>query len=172
MAKNIGYVPQQVYLTDNSLAANIAFGVSAQQINYELVENVARIANLHNFVTKELSDGYNTIIGERGIRLSGGQRQRVAIARALYNNPQVLILDEATSALDNLTEQAVMDAVNNLKGSKTIIIIAHRLTTVEKCDIIFLLEKGQLKAQGSYHELKKSNELFNSMTKTTLDKIN
>lgn len=170
--KNIGYVPQQVYLTDNSLAANIAFGVSAQQINYELVENVARIANLHNFVTKELSDGYNTIIGERGIRLSGGQRQRVAIARALYNNPQVLILDEATSALDNLTEQAVMDAVNNLKGSKTIIIIAHRLTTVEKCDIIFLLEKGQLKAQGSYHELKKSNELFNSMTKTTLDKIN
>ena len=170
--KIIGYVPQQVYLTDDSLAANIAFGVPAQQINYELVENVAKIANLHNFVTKELLDGYNTIIGERGIRLSGGQRQRIAIARALYDNPQVLILDEATSALDNLTEHAVMDAVNNLKGSKTIIIIAHRLSTVEKCDIIFLLEQGQLKAQGSYHELKKSNEIFNSMTKTTFDKRN
>jgi len=107
--------------------------------------------------------GYATTVGERGVRLSGGQRQRIGIARALYHNPNVLILDEATSALDNLTEQAVMDAVNNLEHTITIIIIAHRLNTVKDCDTIFLLEKGELKAQGAFDELVKASELFHEM---------
>ena len=112
--KLIGYVPQHIYLSDDTIAANIAFGLETKMINQKLVEKAARVANLHNFVIDELPKQYDTIIGERGIRLSGGQRQRIGIARALYNNPKVLILDEATSALDNQTEEAVMDAVNNL----------------------------------------------------------
>ena len=110
---------------------------------------------------------YNTKIGERGIRLSGGQRQRIGIARALYKNPKVLILDEATSALDNNTEKAVMDAVNNLNKEITIILIAHRLSTVKKCDKIYFLDKGELKAQGSYDELIKINKNFSTMVKNS-----
>ena len=109
---------------------------------------------------EELPNQYQTTIGERGVRLSGGQRQRIGIARALYFNPQVLILDEATSALDNQTEKAVMDAVNNLSKFKTIILIAHRLSTVKKCDKIFLLEKGQLKNEGTFDELMDINKDF------------
>jgi len=150
---SIGYVPQHIYLSDDTIAANIAFGVEAKNINQEIVEKVSKIANLHDFIKDELPKQYQTTIGERGVRLSGGQRQRVAIARALYHNPKVLILDEATSALDNQTEQAVMDAVNNLSKDITIILIAHRLNTVKICDVIFKLEKGQLVAQGSFKEL-------------------
>ena len=120
----------------------------------------AKIANLHEFVEKELSLKYLTIVGERGIRLSGGQRQRIGIARALYHNPKVLILDEATSALDNLTEKSVMDAVYQIKNSITIILIAHRLSTVKNCDNIFLLEEGKLKGQGTYDKLLKYNDNF------------
>ena len=105
---------------------------------------MSKIANLHDFVFNELPKHYNTIVGERGVRLSGGQRQRIGIARALYNNPQVLILDEATSSLDNQTEKVVMEAVNNLSKDITIILIAHRLNTVENCDMIFKLDKGKL----------------------------
>jgi ABC-type bacteriocin/lantibiotic exporter with double-glycine peptidase domain len=108
----------------------------------------------------ELPHQYKTVVGERGIRLSGGQRQRIGIARALYHNPQILILDEATSALDNQTENAVMDAVSNLGKNITIIIVAHRLTTVKNCDIIFLLEKGELKNEGTFEELFNNNESF------------
>jgi ABC-type multidrug transport system fused ATPase/permease subunit len=161
--KNIGYVPQQIYLSDTSIAANIAFGVEIKNIDYQLVEKAAKIANFHNFI-KKLPDGYNTVVGERGVRLSGGQRQRIGIARALYNNPQILILDEATSALDNLTEQAVMEAVNNLGSKITIILIAHRLSTVKNCDTIFLLEQGKLIGQGTYEELNQSNEQFMKMS--------
>jgi len=150
---SIGYVPQNIYLSDDTIAANIAFGVEAKNIDQEIVEKVSKIANLHDFIKDELPKQYQTTIGERGVRLSGGQRQRVAIARALYHNPKVLILDEATSALDNQTEQAVMDAVNNLSKDITIILIAHRLNTVKICDVIFKLEKGQLVAQGSFKEL-------------------
>ena len=115
--------------------------------------------NLH-FLMNDLPNKYNTKIGERGVRLSGGQKQRIGIARALYHNPQVLVLDEATSSLDNQTEKAVMDAVNNLSKDITIILIAHRLSTVKKCDTIFLLEKGEIKNKGTFEELIKNNESF------------
>ena len=158
--RSVGYVPQHIYLSDDTVAANIAFGVEAENIDQEVIEKVSKIANLHEFVTNELPKKYQTTIGERGVRLSGGQRQRIGIARALYHNPKVLILDEATSALDNLTEKAVMDAIDNLSKNITIILIAHRLSTVKKCDKIYLLEKGELKNEGTFEELIKTNDNF------------
>ena len=155
--RSIGYVPQQIYLSDDTISANIAFGLQGDQINQKQVEEVAKIANLHNFIMDELPDKYMTTVGERGIRISGGQQQRIGIARALYHNPQLLILDEATSALDTQTEKAVMDAVNNLSKNITIILIAHRINTLKKCDIIFEFEKGELVNQFSYNDLKQSN---------------
>lgn len=161
--RSIGYVPQHIHLADDSVAANIAFSVNAGDIDNQAVERAAKIANLHEFVIDDLPQGYATIIGERGVRLSGGQRQRIGIARALYHNPQVLILDEATSALDNLTERAVMDAVSNLGHDITVILIAHRLSTVQQCDQIYLLERGEVKAKGTFEELTQINERFRAM---------
>ena len=158
--RSIGYVPQQIYLADDTIAANIAFGIDPKYINQKTVEYVAKIANLHEFVKNELPQQYQTTVGERGVRLSGGQRQRIGIARALYHKPKVLILDEATSALDNLTERTVMEAVNNLGDSMTIILIAHRLSTVRKCDNILLLQNGELKEQGTYEKLMQENDSF------------
>ncbi len=158
--RSIGYVPQQIYLSDDTIAANIAFGISPKDLNQSAVEKASKIANLHNFVMDELPEKYQTTVGERGVRLSGGQRQRIGISRALYHNPKVLILDEATSALDNQTEQAVMDAINNLDKKITIILIAHRLNTVKNCDKIFLLEKGQLKNEGTFKELINIKEMI------------
>jgi len=163
---SIGYVPQQIYLADDTLSANIAFGIDGQDIDQKEVERAAKIANLDEFVTNDLPNGYETTVGERGVRLSGGQRQRIGIARALYHKPQVLILDEATSALDNLTEKAVMEAVHNLGHEITVILIAHRLSTVRECDTIFLLEKGALNGQGSYDELIQANQRFSVMAAT------
>jgi ABC-type multidrug transport system fused ATPase/permease subunit len=160
---SIGYVPQHIFLIDDTVAANIAFGVAPGAIDMAAVERAARIAELHDFVMRELPRGYATKLGERGIRLSGGQRQRVGIARALYRDPEVLVLDEATSALDNLTERAVMDAVRNLSGAKTIIMIAHRLSTVRDCDRIFLLEGGRVAAEGAYDELVATSDDFRRM---------
>ena len=158
--KSIGYVPQSIYLSDDTIAANIAFGIDPKDMNLKAIKRASKIANLHKFVMNELPKKYQTIIGERGVRLSGGQRQRIGIARALYHNPKILILDEATSALDNQTEKAVMDAVNNLNKSITIILIAHRLSTVKKCDKIFILENGKIKNQGTFKELIKINKDF------------
>jgi ABC-type multidrug transport system fused ATPase/permease subunit len=127
------------------------------------VERAAKIAELHDFVVGELPEGYKTRVGDHGVRLSGGQRQRVGIARALYHDPDVLILDEATSALDNLTEKAVMDAVHNLGQAKTIIMIAHRLSTVQGCDTIIMIEHGRIVAQGPYADLLGKNAKFQAM---------
>jgi len=159
----VGYVPQQVFLTDETVAGNIAFGISPTEIDQAAVERAARIANLHDFVTNQLPQGYETRIGERGVRLSGGQRQRIGIARALYHDPEILFLDEATSALDNVTEQVVMDAVHNLGRKKTIVLIAHRLSTVRDCDTIFVLENGRLVDQGTYQGLLRESARFQAI---------
>ena len=140
----IGYVPQYIYLSEDTVAANIAFGVEPKIIDQNIVEKVSKIANLHEFVIDELPDQYQTNIGEQGVKLSGGQRQRIGIARALYRNPQLLILDEATSALDNETEKAIIDEINFLKKNITTIIIAHRLDTLKNCDIIYKLDRGKV----------------------------
>jgi len=158
--KTIGYVPQNIYLSDDTIAANVALGVDQKNIDQDVVEKVCKIANLDKFVIEELPKKYLTKVGERGIRLSGGQRQRIGIARALYHNPKVLILDEATSALDNQTEQAVMDAINNLNKDITIILIAHRLNTLKKCDKIYLLKNGEIKNEGTFEDLINVNEDF------------
>lgn len=156
----LGYVPQQIFLIDDSITANIAFGVAPEAVDHAAVEHAARVANLHDFIIHELPAGYATQVGERGVRLSGGQRQRIGIARALYHGPRVLVLDEATSALDNLTEQAVMEAVHNLGHEITIIMIAHRLSTVRECDCIYVLDRGKVSARGSYDELLASSDHF------------
>lgn len=148
----LGYVPQTIYLTDDTLRRNIAFGLPPDKIDDVTVNRVIKAAQLNKFV-EGLPDGLNTIVGERGVRLSGGQRQRIGIARALYHDPSVLILDEATSALDNTTEQGVMQSVDALHGQKTIIIIAHRLTTVEGCDRIYELKDGGVVNQGSASDM-------------------
>ena len=140
--KNIGYIPQMIFMLDDTIRKNVAFGVPEDKIDEERLWAVLKEAQLDEFI-KTLPEGLDTGIGERGIRLSGGQRQRIGIARALYNNPEVLILDEATSALDNDTEAAIMESINRLHGKKTLIIIAHRLQTIEKCDIVYRVENGK-----------------------------
>ena len=140
--KNVGYIPQMIFMLDDTIRRNVAFGVPEDKIDEERLWEVLKEAQLDAFI-KTLPDGLETTIGERGIRLSGGQRQRIGIARALYNNPEVLILDEATSALDNDTEAAIMESINRLQGKKTLVIIAHRLQTIEKCDIIYRVENGK-----------------------------
>lgn len=161
--KCIGYVPQNIFLADDTIGANIAFGIAKKDIDQNKIEDVSKIASLHDFVINDLPEKYQTTIGERGVRLSGGQRQRIGIARALYNNPKLLILDEATSALDNITEKIVMNALNKIGDDITVILIAHRLTTVRNCDKIFLLERGELKAEGSFEDLLKTSKYFQDM---------
>ena len=146
-------MPQNIYLSDDTIAANIAFGVESKNINQIDIERASKIANLHDFIINELPDKYNTTIGERGIRLSGGQRQRIGIARAVYLNPKILILDEGTSALDNETEKKVMESINKLSKKITIILVAHRLNTVRNCDKIYKFEKGKVIAEGKFDEI-------------------
>jgi ATP-binding cassette subfamily B protein len=152
----VAHVPQQIYLTDASFAANIAFGIPSSYINLERVRRAAIQARISEIIESS-PEGYSTLVGERGIRLSGGQRQRIGIARALYKQAELLVLDEATSALDNQTEAEVMEAIESLDRKLTIIIIAHRLSTVRKCDRIVVMDKGEIKAIGTYNELEKNH---------------
>lgn len=141
--KAIGYIPQMIYLMDDTIRANVVFGVTDDEIDDEKVWKALERAELADYV-RGLKDGIYTEVGDRGVRLSGGQRQRIGIARALYNEPDVLILDEATSALDNETESAVMESIEHLQGQTTLIIIAHRLTTIQNCDEVYEIENGAI----------------------------
>ncbi len=163
--RNLGYVPQFIYLSDDTVARNIAFGRSDQDIDQEALIKAARIANIHDFIINELPAGYDTLVGEQGIRLSGGQRQRIGIARALYHDPEVLVFDKATSALDGVTEETVLAAMESATRLKTLIIIAHRLSTVEPCDMVYLIDRGRIVDKGTYNELIEKNEQFRSMAK-------
>jgi ABC-type multidrug transport system fused ATPase/permease subunit len=160
--ESIGYVPQFIFLTDDSIRRNIAFGIREEEIDETALWNAVKAAQLEQLI-HDLPEGLQTEIGERGVRLSGGQRQRIGIARALYHNPEVLIFDEATSALDNLTEKYITEEINLLKGSRTIIIIAHRLSTVQNCDCIYFIKKGDLVAEGTYDTLLEKNSEFRQM---------
>ena len=160
--RTIAHVPQSIYLADTTLAENIAFGIPTKLIDKARVQQAARQAQIADFI-EHSAKGYNAFAGERGIRLSGGQRQRIGIARALYKQASVLVFDEATSALDNATEQSVMDAIEGLDRDLTVLLIAHRLTTVRRCDIIVVLEHGQVAAQGTYDELLECSPSFRNM---------
>ncbi len=159
----IGFVAQSIFLSEGTIAENVAFGLPSNQIDLDQVNHALEIAHLSEFV-KSLKNGINTKVGERGVQLSGGQRQRIGIARALYNNAQVLVLDEATSSLDGITEKMIMEAIDAFSGKKTIILVAHRLKTVQKCDQIFFIDKGKIVDQGTYQELIKTNKQFKSMS--------
>ncbi|MEO0688271.1 MAG: ATP-binding cassette domain-containing protein, partial [Cyanobacteria bacterium J06649_11] len=148
----IGYIPQSIFLMDDTLEKNIAFGVESEQIDEQKLWQAIEMAQLSDVVGK-LPDGVRTNVGERGVLLSGGQRQRVGIARALYHDSEILVLDEATAALDNSTEKLVTDSIALLSGSKTIITIAHRLSTVENCDHIYLLDSGKVAKSGKFEEV-------------------
>lgn len=160
--RTIAHVPQNIFLSDASIAENIAFGVAYNSIDFDRVRQVAREAQISSYI-EDLPDGYNSFVGERGVRISGGQRQRIGIARALYKQASVLVFDEATSALDNITEQSVMDAIEGLSEDLTTIIIAHRLTTVRRCKIIFELRDGKVVGHGTYDELIESSSTFRQM---------
>jgi ATP-binding cassette, subfamily B, bacterial PglK len=162
--RNIAHVPQSIYLTDATIAENIAFGVPRALIDSERVRDAARRAQIADFIESGPA-GYEALVGERGVKLSGGQRQRIGIARALYRCPSVLVLDEATSALDNVTERSVMDAIEGLDRSLTILVIAHRLSTVRRCDTIVQVENGRVVAQGDYDGLVESSQSFRQLAR-------
>jgi ATP-binding cassette subfamily B protein len=164
--RSIAHVPQSIFLADASLAENIAFGVPPNTIDLDLVHQAACQAQIADFIESS-PEGYQSNVGERGIRLSGGQRQRIGIARALYKQASVLVFDEATSALDNATEQSVMDAIEGFSRDLTILLIAHRLTTVRRCDIIVELENGRVVAQGTYEQILESSSSFRRMALAT-----
>jgi len=161
---NVGYIPQRVYLSDETIANNIAFGVENGNYDLQKITESGNMAMLDQFVD-DLPNGYETMIGDRGIRISGGQIQRIGIARALYSNPSVLVMDEATSALDGITENTVMEAINSLSHKKTIIMIAHRISTVKQCDVIHVMDKGEIVDSGTYESLLKNNVQFRMMAK-------
>ncbi len=158
----IGFVPQSIFLSEGTIAENVAFGIPVQQINIDQVNKALSLAHLNELI-EGMPEGINTKVGERGIQLSGGQRQRIGIARALYHEASVLVFDEATSALDGITEKMVMDAIHDFSGQKTIIMIAHRLKTVQKCDTIFMIKNGQVVGQGAYETLIETNPEFERM---------
>lgn len=165
--RSIGYVPQDIFLCDLSVRENIALGVAPDQIDDERVKVSARTARVHDFIVEQLDSGYDTLVGERGVRLSGGQRQRLGIARALYNEADLILFDEATSALDNATEKEVMQSIDALSGDKTLVMIAHRLSTLRNCDRLLVLRQGQVVAFDSWANLERDSVDFQAMTAAT-----
>jgi ABC-type multidrug transport system fused ATPase/permease subunit len=161
--KVTGYVPQQIFLTDDTVAANIAFGSGKEEIDYNRLRQVADIANIRDFIENELPKQYETKIGENGVRISGGQRQRIGIARALYYNPQFLIFDEATSSLDNISEKLIIDSIFNIRNQTTVLMIAHRLSTIKLCQKIYHVSEGKIINSGSFKELSENDEKFKKM---------
>ena len=159
----IGFVAQSIFLSEGSIAENIAFGIPNNEIDFKQVEYALNLAHLDDFINN-LKQGIHTKVGERGIQLSGGQRQRIGIARALYHEAEVLVFDEATSSLDGITEKMIMEAIHQFSGKKTIILIAHRLKTVQKCDKLFFIDNGKVVDQGTYDELIEKNEQFKNMS--------
>ena len=164
--KKIGFVSQAIFLIEGTIVENIAFGVSEDLIDHKKIEKVLKLSNLYEFVSK-LEKGVHSKVGERGVQLSGGQRQRIGIARTLYYDSDVLIFDEATSALDGITEKIIMDSIQDFTGKKTLILIAHRLKTIKKCDEIFMMENGKIVDQGKYEYLLSNNEQFKKMSDHT-----
>ena len=162
---NIAYVPQEVFLFDDSILNNIILGDKEEVIDFEFLKKVTQMADIYEFITNELPAGFDTKIGERGVRFSGGQRQRLGLARALYRQPKVLVLDEATSALDSITEKGIIESLRSLPENLTTIIIAHRLSTVRHADCIYFLKEGEISAQGDFEALMHSNETFKTMVK-------
>ena len=161
---NLGYVPQSIYLADDTVRNNIAFGLPDEEIEDDRVRAAAKTAHISTFIEEELPEGYDTEVGERGVRLSGGQRQRIGIARAVYENPDVLVLDEATSDIDRKTESNITRAIDELSGEKTIVTIAHRLATVQECDRIYVIEDGEVVDEGTYAELLSGSPAFQEFT--------
>lgn len=163
---SVGYVPQNIFLRDASVTENIALGVPVDEIDQMRVQEAALVARLDHFIRDELPDGYSTAIGERGVRLSGGQRQRIGIARALYHDVDLMVFDEATSALDNLTEREVIAAIDALPKEKTVVMVAHRLSTLKRCDKILVMEQGRVVGYDSWEALMANNTIFNRMVRT------
>ncbi len=162
--RQIGYIPQQIYLSDDTVKRNIAFGVPREDIKMERLKEACKKAQIYEFITEELKEQWNTVVGEKGTKLSGGQRQRIGIARALYHDPKVLVLDEATSALDQSTESNVMRAIYELHDEYTLVIVAHRLSTVKQAEKIIMMEEGMKAAEGPYEDLIKNNTSFRNLT--------
>ena len=161
----IGYVPQEIYLLDSSIYENIAFGIPLEKIDRERVRSVSKIAQISSFIENELEFKYKHIIGERGIQLSGGQRQRIGIARALYNDPEIIIFDEATSSLDNKTEKDIIDSLGLVAKDKTLIVIAHRMSSISICNKVLILNNGSVSNFGNYNELKDSDMFMKELLK-------
>jgi HlyD family secretion protein len=159
---SIGFVPQAIFLAEGNIAENVAFGIPPYSIDYEQVQKALELAHLDEMI-RDLPNGIYSMVGERGVRLSGGQRQRIAIARALYHEADVLVFDEATSAMDGITEKMIMEAIHDFSGEKTIIMIAHRLKTIEQCDMIFVMDNGSVIDQGDYQSLMETSALFREM---------
>ena len=160
--RQIGYIPQHIFLTDDTVRANIALGIDNSKIDDEKLSSAVKAAQLEEYI-ESLDEGLNTMVGERGVKISGGQRQRIGLARALYHNPSILLMDEATSALDNKTESLLMDALEELHGERTLIMIAHRLSTVKSCDKLFFLKQGVVSARGTFDEVANASEDFREM---------
>ena len=159
----IGFVAQNIFLSEGTIAENIAFGIPKNEIDFNQIHKALTLAHLNDLI-ESLEKGVHTKVGERGIQLSGGQRQRIGIARALYHKAEVLVFDEATSSLDGITEKMIMEAIHQFSGKKTIILIAHRLKTVQKCDNLFFIDNGKVVDQGTYDELIEKNEQFKNMS--------